>query len=706
MQIIQTIRDKGAAIIIGVIAVSLLGFLLMDANSGRSGFFKSLSSNVGKVNGSGIEKAEFDKKFTQSYDMAKEQSQSQGGQVPSTDQIREQVWDGMVAQKLFYDEADKLGIAFTSKELSAILNSMDPNNPLLREKAILDDNGQPDPAKLTAAINNIKKAKGDDYERLYASIVEPQRISSVSGKYLSLLNASAYYPGWMKEKDSAEAKSFANISYTFVSYGEISDSTIKVSDNEIEAYVAKHKDQFKQEAGRLISYVAFSQQPGAQDSAAVKAQLETLKSSFAAETNMASFVARNSTSAQYDSTYKKKSQIPSSSVDSIAKMPIGSVYGPYIDNGSYVLAKYLGSRSYADSAKARHILIGVTDPQNGQLIMPDSTAKKLADSLLRVINAGGNFTALAKQFSTDGGSKENGGLYESFAYGQMVPEFNDFAFTKPAGTRGIVKTSFGYHIMEAMGTKGNSPAYRIAFVTKDILPSDSTMNASNNNAATLAAQKSSKDFDAYVAKNGLQKVSWPSIVKENDYKLGAFQDARQLIKWAFEAKKGDISTNFNIEGQFVVATVDKVTDEGVQDAAAARAGVEGIVRNKKKADIIIKKLGANPTVEAAAAAYNKQVQTAGADSSIVFNGRIIPGIGDEPKILGASFNKEYQSKPTPPMAGNMGVYVIKVNSIGTKDGFVPSAMQRLTALKAQVTAGWFEGLKNQATIKDNRSEFY
>jgi peptidyl-prolyl cis-trans isomerase D len=706
MQIIQTIRDKGAAIIISVIAVSLLGFLLMDARSGSSSFFKSLSSGLGKVNGDAIEKAEFDKKFNQTYEMAKEQSQSQGGQMPNSDQIREQVWDGMVAQKVFYSEANKLGIDFTSKELSSVLNSMDGNNPLLREKAILDDNGQPDPVKLAAAINNIKKATGDEYERLNAGIVEPQRIGSISGKYISLLNASAYYPAWMKEKDSMEAKSFATISYAFVSYGEISDSTVKVSDNEIEEYVAQHKDQFKQEAGRMVSYVTFSQLPTAQDSAAVKAQLQNLKNSFQTENNVAAFVARNSASAQYDSNYKVKSKIQSNAIDSIAKLPVGSVYGPYVDNGSYVLAKFLGSRTYPDSAKARHILISVNDPQSGQQIMPDSAAKKLADSLLKVINGGGDFTALAKQFSSDPGSKDKGGVYESFGYGDMVPEFNDFAFNKPAGTRGVVKTNFGYHVIEAMGTRGSSPAYKIAFITKDILPSDSTINAASNNAGTLASQKSSKDFDAYVAKNGLQKVSWPNIIKENDFRLGAFQDARQLIKWAFGAKKGDISSSFTIGDQFVVATVDKIASEGTQDAAAARAGVEGIVRNRKKAETIIKKLGSNPTVEAAAAAYNKQPQIAGTDSSIVFNGRIIPGIGDEPKILGASFNKEYQAKATPPMACNMGVYVIKVNSMGTKDGVLLSTTQKLTALKTQVSAGWFEGLKNMATIKDNRSEFY
>ena len=127
MQVIQTIRDKGAAIVIAVIALSLIGFILMDANSGSSNFSNSLSSNVGKVNGEAIAVADFEKKYNAAYQMAQQQSQ-QTGRTPDQAQVREQVWNQMVAERVFYAEAKKLGIDFTSKELSAILASNDQNN--------------------------------------------------------------------------------------------------------------------------------------------------------------------------------------------------------------------------------------------------------------------------------------------------------------------------------------------------------------------------------------------------------------------------------------------------------------------------------------------------------------------------------------------------------------------------------------------------
>lgn len=683
MQIIQTIRDKGAAIVIAVIALSLIGFLLMDANSGGSKL--SMTSSLGKVNGEAVEKSVFDKKFNYAYDMAKQQS-AQTGQSPNTDQVREQVWNQLVNESIFYAEAEKLGIEFTGKELTAVLYSNDQANPLMQDRSMVDQNtGQLDPAKVANAISTIKKAKGEQLENITNQITDPQRLASVSGKYFALLNSSAYYPVWMQEKDKEEEKSFANITYAYISYGEISDSTIKVSDAEINEYVSKHKNEFKQEAGRMISYVTFSQAPSTADSADTKTQVTALKTAFETETNIAAFVARNASAIPYDSVYLAKAQIRSSFTDSIIKLPTGTVYGPYVDNGSYVLAKIISSKVTPDSAKARHILFSYTDPQTGQPIYDDSTAKKKADSILSLINAGADFASLAKQYSTDAGSKDKGGLYESFAYGQMVPEFNDFAFNKPSGSRAVVKTAFGYHVMEAMGTRGSSPKYKIAFVAKEILTSEATFNKVNQDATKLSAQKGTKEFESYIAKSGLQKVSWPTILKENDYRVGQFQDARQLVRWAFEAKKGDVSEPFNIDDVFVVATVEKIAEEGTQDAATARAAVEGVVRNQKKAAIIIKKIGANPTPESAAAAYNKQAQTAGADSSIVFNGAngpIIPNLGMEPKVIGASFNKEYQAKPSAPFAGSNGVFVVKVNNIGTKAAEAPEVSAQAVANKS------------------------
>ena len=713
MQIIQTIRDKGAAIVIAVIALSLIGFILMDAKQGGNRLLSSLSSNIGKVDGNSIERGEFEKKVKYTEQVAKQQAAQSGRPAPDPAQIREQVWNNLVAEKVFYAEAAKLGIDFTSKELSALLNSNDPSNPLLQDQGMRDPNtGMLDQAKVGEAFNTIKKASGEQYEMINNQIAEPSKIASISGKYFALLNASVYYPGWMQEMDNTENKTFANISIVNIPYGVISDSTIKVSDEEINAYVNKHKNQFKEEAGRLLSYITFSQAPSKDDSAKTMEFVGALKDKFAAEPNTAAFVARNGSVMEYDSSYVPKDRITSSQKDTLIKQPVGTVYGPYVDGGSYVLSKLVATKNFADSAKARHILIGTIDPQTGQPLMEDSLAKKLADSIFAALKTGADFGALVTKYSTDQGSKDKAGVYDYFPYGKMVPEFNEFCFSKPAGTQGVVKTSFGYHIIEAMGTKGNSPFYKVAFMAKEILASDVTVQSASLNATKLSATKTAKEMEVYLAKNGLQKQSWPTLIKENDSRVAQFQDARQLVRWAFEAKVGELSEPFNIDNsEFVVAVVDKIQKEGTQDAKAARPMTEGAVRNQKKADIIIAKIGANPTFEKATAAYGNQVQVIGADSTLTMSTQFIPNVGNEPKVIGASFNKENQTKVSEPIIAGTGVFVLKVNSVGTKSADTPEVAaqtkaQKIASLKNQAGSKWFEGLKNQVTIKDYRSKFY
>lgn len=709
MQIIQGIRDKGAAIVIVVISLSLIGFILMDAKQGGNNY-NTGGGSMGKVDGQAVEQNEFNTKV-KNLELQEEQ---QSGAKPTNSriaQIREQVWNQVVAERVFYAEAGKLGIDFTSKELDKVLKSNEPGNPFLQDRQMMDPaTGKLDINKVNQALINIKKMKGEQWDMVNAQILEPQKLTSISTKYFALLNASAYYPAWMEEKDLKEKNNFAAISYVQVPYQTISDSTIKVSDAEIENYVSKHKDLFKQEAGRMISYVAFSQLPSAADSARTKGVLENLKTEFTNETNVKTFLARNASAIDFDTNYLPKSKIKSVAVDSIIRLQAGSVYGPYVDNKDYVLAKYIGSKTLPDSVNARHILIATVNSQTGEPILEDSVAKNRADSIFAAIKGGANFALLALQFSSDG-SKEKGGDLGTFGYGQMVPEFNDYSFNKPVGSMGIVRTQYGYHIIEVMKQKGQSPAYKIGFLAKEIFSSEETINKASNDAIKLSAEKDPKKIEAYIQNNGLKKITAPALIKENDAQIGQMQDARQLVRWVFEAKKGDVSDPMPVGDQFIVATVEKVYKEGTQDVETARPLAENSIKEEKKGEMIIKNLGANATLETAASKYSKEILTAGADSSITFKTQIINSLGNEPKLIGAIFNKTNLNKVAAPLAGKTAVYVFKVNSIAAKatdpnENIAQFRTEQTTALRNQAVTNWFEGLRKKATVTDNRSKFF
>ncbi|MEJ7586931.1 MAG: SurA N-terminal domain-containing protein [Ferruginibacter sp.] len=707
MQIIQNIREKGAAVVIGVIALSLIGFILMDAKPGSNGGLMGgdNSTSIGEVNGEKIEANEFSAKVKQ----AEEQY---GGRISGSQvyEVRQSVWDQIIAEKVLIKEFEKLGLTFSPKEMSSIMFSNDA--PYTLKQAFSDKTtGQYDIAKVQEWWQQAKKSKGEQRDAIENQIVEPMKLQALYNKYNSMLAASAYYPTWMQQKEMAENNSFANFSYVAVPYNVISDSTVKVTDEEVNDYLNKNKAVYKQDGGRYITYVAFSANPTASDTMQAIQATEALKAPFLADTNAKAFVARNMSAINFFEGYTLRSKLMMAQKDSITSLTPGSVFGPYLDGGNYVLAKMISVRQMPDSVKSRHILISTKDPQTQQPLLEDSIAKKRIDSIVTAINGGAGFNEMVIKYSDDPGSKDKGGEYDFSSSSQtsLAKEFAETIFYGNAGDKKVVHTDFGWHYIEVLSQKNFEPAYKVAYLAKQIVASDETINNASSKAVKLSGEaRDAKAFDTYLSKHGIQRIDVPDVIKKNDYKLGGLQDGRQLIKWAFEAKQGEVSEPFNIDDQFVVAMVKKIQPEGLPDAKAARPLVEITIRNRKKAGQIIKKLGATPTLESAAATYNVQIGTAGADSSLTFNSQLINGVGNEPKLIGAAFNKAFQTKISEPIAGTNGVYILKVNSIGIKPADTPEMLaqegdQRTKAL-AQQLSGWFDSLKKTADIKDERSK--
>src|SRR5690242_4464513 len=713
MSIIQTIREKGAVIVIALIAISLISFILMDSMSSRRGgslFGNNNTTTIGVVNGQKININTFN-------DRVKEVEQQYGNAGSSqNNQIMESVWNQMVGEKVVEDQFDKLGITFTPEEMSSIMFS-DQAPPQLKQAFTDKQTGQYDINQAQQWWAQIKKDQNEQQRNAVISqIIDPMRLNALYSKYTSMIAGSMYQPKWLLKEQSEEKNQFAKISYVAIPYTMVSDSSVKVTDQDIEAYLQEHKNEFKQEPGVMLSYVSFNAAANAQDSAKIFKSLEDLKPQFATDSNAKFFLGRNSSAIPYSDAYIPQSQIQSSKKDSIIALPNGGVIGPYEDNGNYVLAKKIDTKVLPDSIKCRHILLGTINPQTQQPLMDDSTAHRLADSIATAIKNGANFDSLDIKYSTDEAAKQQNGVMtfdlQTIQSDNFAKPFGDFLLNDKGETKKVVKTQFGWHYIEILDKKNYQPSYKIAYMAKEIAPSDETINNANTEAIKLSGYaKDEKSFNDYVAKNGLKKVDVPTEIKENDYQVGQLNDARPVVRWAFDAKEGQVSDPFSIGDQFVVAIVDKRLKKGLTDVSLVRPQVEPIIINKKKADIITKKLNNPSTLEAAAAAYNVQVQTTGDDSTLTFNTPIINGIGHEPKVEGAVFYKAYQSKVSPPIAGNSGVFVIKVNGVFTKEP-VNKELEKLQAndeLNKNVQStlsSSFQELKNTAEIKDYRSRFF
>ena len=336
--------------------------------------------------------------------------------------------------------------------------------------------------------------------------------------------------------------------------------------------------------------------------------------------------------------------------------------------------------------------------------MPD-VAKKLVDSIETAVKGGADFNALVQKYSDDPGSKEKGGVYEYFPQGQMVVPFNDYVFDHPVGSKGVVKTDYGYHYIEILGQKGMNPVYKIAYLSKAIVASNETVSNANTHAAQFAASsKNGKQFNENALKSGLSIMPGNDI-KQNDFAVPGVGQSRQLVRWIYEHGVGDVSDPTEVGDRYVVAIVTAVNKAGLMSPTEARAFGEGLVRNEKKAAQIISTKFKGNSLESYASSAGTTVMKA---DSIGFNAPFIPNIGNEPKIVGAAFNKSLNGKASEPIAGGTGVFAVQVVSSGARAGVMDPAAIRQNLLQGARMAAYrsLEALRKAASIKDNQSKFY
>ena len=692
MSIIQNIRDKGAWIIFTIIVIALVAFVLQDG-IGKQG--NTSIADLGKVNGVSINKIDFEEKL----DI---QVQNYASQGVKREQIIGFLWNQEVDRILYKTEENKLGISVGNKELTDVLFGTE--SPFKQEFT--------DPATGEFKVNDAKQAiaqlkKGKNQEQIKnieKMYIEPSIENRLRNKYQALIVKGVQVPSWMVQKQYAESNSIANINIVGIPYTSISDSTIKVTDDEIAAYIKDNAAAFQvEEASKNISYVGFSAAPTSADSASALNTVNALKAEFQAAPDAAVFLNKAGSDLPFYNSYisGKSLQVPNK--EAIIASGVGNVYGPYIDGKNYTVAKVIGIKQWPDSASVRHILIA-TAGQNGQIIRDDSAAKKLIDSIKLAIAGGASFDAMVQKYSDDAGSKTNGGKYEMFSQGQMVGPFNDFSFDNSVGSKGVVKTDFGYHYIEVLKQTPRSPAYKIAYLSKAILPSNETISAASAAAAAFASSaKDLKSFNEEAIK--INKQAFPaSGIKAMDFEIPGLGESRNLVRWVNENNINAISEPTEIGDSYFVAVITGSEKQGLISVSAARPQVEGIIRDQKKA-VQIKQNFKGNTIEEIANSAKTIVQAA---DSISFNYSMIPGIGNEPKIVGAAFNKGLLNKPSTPIAGNAGVFVISVKNQGAKvasqdlSSFEADLLNRTRSVVYRTNVG----LKKVAKIVDNRIKVY
>ena len=693
MSIIQNIRERGTWIIFTIIVIALVAFILQDGVGRQNG---SNTTNLGTVNGEEIIKTEFEEKV-------EIQVQNFASQGIKREQIIGFLWNQEVDLLLFKSEQEKLGLSVGNKELNDVLFG---NESPFRQEFTDRTTGEFKVNDARQAIAQLKKSKNtEQINQIEKFYIKPSIENRQRSKYQAIVIKGIQFPKWLADKEYTESNAISNISYVSVPYNSIIDSTIKVDNNDISSYLKENEAAYQvDETSRNISFVAFSAAPTSTDSLNAYNQVASLKDGFKNATDVSSYLNKVGTERSFENTYVSKNLIQDPQKDSILSLPVGGVFGPYVNGKNYSIAKVIGVTQWPDSASIRQIFIATNNPQNGQPIKDDSLAKKLADSINVAIQKGASFNDLCQKYSDDQAGKQNNGKTEMFAQGQVPPIFNDFSFGNTVGTKQVIKTDVGYYIVEILKQSPRVPAYKIAYLTKPLLPSTETINAASTAAAQFATSSTDlKSFNTNAVKANKQALPATNI-KESDFSIQGIGESRAIVRWVYEKSVNDVSEPFEVEDNYLVAIIASEEKKGLMSVDAARTQVEAIIRDQKKANII-KTTFKGGTLEAYAAAGKTTVQKL---DSIGYAFSMLANVGNEPRVIGAAFNKSLVNKISEPIAGNSGVFVISVNALGAKPAqqdpalYKDETLQRLRNVMFRTNVA----LRKAANIKDNRSKVY
>jgi len=705
MALINKIREK-SGIAVTVIAISLILFMvggdLLGPNSILGG---NNNQTVGEIAGKEINIKDFQSRvdgFRQNYEAQSGRSLNEN-ELAS---LRDQAWNQFIVDIAYKKQFDKLGLSVTDEELVDMVqgNHISPS--------ILQAFSDPTSGRFdkSAVINYLKNLKTlpVEQQKSWTNFETSLREERIRSKYENLLKLSTYIPKAQAEKEYVAQNTKATTRYLYVPYFSIVDTTVKVTDAQLESYLSAHRSEYKGTDTRSIEYVSFAVQPAKDDSTALYNEIKEL--------------ARGLATAQSDSAYAKmNSDIPLPMNMSLANMSDqlkeavksfvpGGVYGPYREGNTYFIYKYDGTRTdTVSSAKASHILIRAENQSDSA----KASARVRAEGILAQIRAGANFEALAATSSADPGSAQRGGDLGYFQNnGAMVKPFEEavFSATAPGLIPRLIESQFGFHIIKVTATKNNT-LYRIAAIGKTIAPSQATRDEAYRKADEFAnSVKTKEQFNEAVKKNKGLVVATANRIPESATNINAIQNGREIVRWAFkeDTKINNVSQVFETEEQYIVAVLTGKSDQDNVKVDDFRDELTTKVRNELKAEQITAKLkGATGDLETIAKKYGAGALIETANDISLATG-FLTSAGFDPIALGKVFGLKPGQK-TGVFTGENGVFIMEL--INKTDApkiadFSQNKTQLTQSLESRSSYLVNEAIRENAKIVDRRAKFF
>ena len=646
MATLNKIRSK-AGLLVVIIGVALLAFIVGDfLNSGHT-FYAMNQNKVAVVNGTNIGVEEFQERVKVRTDELQQMYGQRGMTLPEgyVSRINQEVYDQMVNEILLSEELEELGIVVSKEELADLLSG-DNISPQVRQYFTNPQTGEFDRQGLLNFMQVVLDPESHGYNtpELLAQI-EPQRQmwlrleqevkqNRAVQKFANLLNR-AIMPNKLDLENSFEDnKTSANIAYALQPYTSIADSTIAVSDGELKAEYNKMKSFYKTPERRSIKYITVNIVPSEADYAKAKEKAEMNESVFATTDDVVAFIANNSDES-YDDSFVAISSMPEKMKKFAQTASVNESSPMEFENDTYTMYRLMDTKVAPDSIKVRLLSF-----------QPRSTE---IDSVLNVLNHGGSFAELAPKYN----GNDEIWLMENMASSVGRPFINK-VFSENGNGYFKAESLGGEHIVQILSRTAPVKKAKVAAYVLAVNPSTETHTALYNQLSSYsAANNNAEKFNTGAKEAGYTVNSYECSAE--DYSLPGINDARQAIRWAFNADKGEVSEIFTLDNSFVVAALDNITKEGYAPLEQVKDILAMQIRNDKKAEKIIGDLKSKNLNSLAgyAEAMKAQVDSA---KFVSFSSPSIAGVGYEPVLSGLAPVSE-NGKLVGPVKGSRGVYV-------------------------------------------------
>lgn len=719
MTALGKIRSKGILLII-IIGLGLFAFIAEEAFRSCNGIKGQNSQQIGEVLGEKIYVQDFQKLLEEYQDAMKLTMRTDNLSEDQLNQLKDQVWQQLVSERVMKEDCKKLGLTVTEDELQNVLN--DGTNQLLTQTPFVNQQtGRFDVSILKQFIDAYRKAEASNNSQQldqmrpaynYWLFVEKNlRTQLLAQKYQSLL-ANCVLSNKVEAKMAFnEENEEAQIQLASIAYNTIKDADIKVTDEELKAKYEELKPAFRQQQEtRDVKMVDVQVKASATDRAQLQKDMAGYQKQLAAAADPTQVVSKSGSMIQYIGlpvSGKAFQQYPdiASKIDSMA-VGTTSVVENTKDN-TYNIVRILSRTELPDSVEFRQIQVG------GKTL---EAARASADSIQKALAAGGDFQAIAKRYGQDSTTTWfTGAMYEqATTMSQDNRAYIEALLNGAVGSTQNIELTQGNVVIQVLNRKAMKNKAVAAVIKKEIRFSDDTYSKAYNRFSQFVTQSQASlaDLQKHATKFGY------TVQDLNDFATSSHtvgnvggSGIRDAIKWIFEAKEGQVSQLFEAgkeNDHLLVLCMTKIHPQGYRpwdDAQVKEILKREVIRDKKAEMIMAKLKGVNSI--AAAQAKGAKVSTV---NQITFAApAFIQATGAaEPALSGAVAATAQGKFCSAPVKGNAGVYVFQVVKKQMRPGKYNEEQQiQMCRQRAmQYMGNFMQDLVFGAGVVDNRCLFF